>query len=162
MLDKSDKEKLAVIAERANRYNLNPLLEQVCYYATPTENRRNLMACYFAIAGQIGYTGEGTGQETGTALSNLRGLIEALDAMTEKAPTGLRVAPEDEPGTLQTLEQYAAEIEATKKKLKRATDQAGKYAELYNHLWQIAAPGLTPEQRQKHKELKSRLGGKPQ
>lgn len=162
MLDKSNKEKLAVIAERANRYNLTPLLEQVCYYADPTENRRNLMACYFTIAAQTGYIGEGAGHETGAALLTLRRLIEAMDAMAEVAPKGLRVAPEDEPGTRQTLEQYAAEIEATKRKLQRTAAQAGKYADLYNHLWQMAAPGLTPEQQRKHKELKSRLIGKHQ
>lgn len=86
----TDKEKLALIADRANRYNLKALLEQLCYYSNPEENRRNLMQCYFFISRQISRTGEGAGENMGNALSFLSLLIEAIDLMTEE-PAGLSV-----------------------------------------------------------------------
>lgn len=161
MLDKSDKEKLEAIAESANRYNLTTLLDQVCYYADPEENRRNLMVCYFNIAEHISYTGEGagqeTGQETGAALTNLRGLIKALDAMTGDTPAELKVSPSDKPGTIETLNNFAEELREAKQKLKEERHRAATWYDIYQHLWMIVAPVMDPEQKEKHKEFKNRL-----
>lgn len=154
----SDKENLISIAEAANRYDLTALLEQVCKYSHPDEVRRHLTACYFTITRQIAATGEGAGAEAAEVLATLSLLIEATDQTT----------PTDEPPLVVgtgaarlTLEQYAAEIEATKKELTKARNRAGELSDLYNDLWQRAASTLPDKQRAKHKEFKARITGKP-
>ena len=78
----SDKEKLIKVAEAANRYDLAALLELVCHFARPDEVRRQLTECYFTIARQLSYSGEGAGRAMGEALSTLSLIIEALDKTT--------------------------------------------------------------------------------
>ncbi len=143
--------------QKASRYNLTALLEQVCCYAEPDYNRRNLMRCYFAIAEHMSYNEEETGQELGTALSCLRFLIEALDTMTKTADIDLKVTLSDEPGTIETLDELAEELSEVRDKFKKANHRAGVWYDIYQHLLMMASPLLSEEQKEKHKEFKNRL-----
>ena len=154
----NDKEKAKRIAEAANRYDLTALLEAVCYYDRPDNVRRRLTACYFAISRQMAATGEGTGEEAGEMLTTLSLMVEALDLTTPTGEPPLTVTPDYE-ATRLTLEQYAADIEATEKELRAIKKLAGLRADFYLDLWQRAAPTLSKEQKQKHKEFKSRIAG---
>lgn len=84
---------LRTVAERANCYDLAPLLEYVCFYSAPDEVRRDLTACYFAIARQIVRDGEGTGDGPADSLATLEMLIEALDNVRETDAPPLRIVP---------------------------------------------------------------------
>lgn len=156
----NDKENLISVAEAANRYDLTALLEQVCKYSRPDEVRRHLTACYFTITRQIAATGEGAGAEAAEVLATLSLLIEATDQTTLTDNPPLTVTPDYE-ATRRTLEQYAAELEATKKNERIAAKKAGRWADIYHDLWQRAAATLPQEQRAKHKEFKARIMGKP-
>lgn len=87
----SDKERLNRVAEAANCYDLTALQEQVCHFARPDEVRRQLTECYFTIARQLSYSGEGAGQAMGEALTTLSLIIEALDKTTPTTEPPLSV-----------------------------------------------------------------------
>ncbi len=90
--ERQDKRRQNVV-KYANRYDLTALLEYVCFYSRPDEVRRDLTACYFAIARQIVREGEGAGDSVADMLATLEMLIEALDATAPTDTPPLRVVP---------------------------------------------------------------------
>lgn len=155
-----DKERTGRVANAANRCDLTALLEAVCHYDRPDNVRRRLMACYFTISRQIAATGEGAGEEAGEMLTTLSLMVEALDLTTPTGEPPLTVTPDYE-ATRLTLEEYAAEIEATRKELRTARAKLGLWYDLYEDLRQRATPTLPKEQKQKHKEFKDRITARP-
>lgn len=86
----TDKENiLKIIAEKANQYNIKPLLDYVCnYYESPNTVRKHLMQCYFLCTEYI----LKTGLDVSEYLSTLSMIIEAIDDMTQTPNT-----PNDRP-----------------------------------------------------------------
>lgn len=56
-----------------------------------------------------------------------------------------------------TMQIYAEEVEAAKKRLRRWDDELNKVCSLYDHLYNIAGNKLTPDEMKRHAEYKRKL-----
>lgn len=79
--------KLKIIAEKANNYDLTQLISLICDYSRPSEIRKELMQCYY-LAAKEAIKSDLDCQTIIYSLDMLQLLIEALDntTTTDKPP----------------------------------------------------------------------------
>ncbi len=84
-------DRVASVAQRANRYNLDDLIKVMVEWNEPNEIRRDLLMIYFHAATAVFNNGEPAGTKLANAFTTLQELIEALSTASDTNSARLAV-----------------------------------------------------------------------